>query len=121
MNDIRTLGLISANEADGGWVNTVKAGIVWDSRDNRPNPMKGLWTEIGIEVAPKFMGNDWGFSRFYITHRQYFTFIEKDLSFVYRLGYQTPCQERFLSFTSRRLSLQCLPVPQMKDLEVQAL
>ena len=52
---------------------------MWDSRDNRPNPMKGIWTEIGIEVAPKFMGNDWGFSKFYITHRQYFTLIEKDL------------------------------------------
>jgi outer membrane protein assembly factor BamA len=35
------------------------------------------------------MGNDWGFSRFYITHRQYFTLVENDLSLVYRLGYQT--------------------------------
>jgi len=85
----QALGLISENEADGGWVNTVKAGLSWDSRDNRPNPMKGLWTEIGIEVAPKFIGNDWGFSRFYITHRQYFTLVQDDLSFVYRLGYQS--------------------------------
>ena len=84
-----SLGLISANEADGGWVNTLKAGIAWDSRDNRPNPMKGIWTELGIEVSPKFLGNDWSFSRFYITHRQYFTLIENDLSLVYRLGYQT--------------------------------
>jgi outer membrane protein assembly factor BamA len=82
------LGIISGNEADGGWVNTIKAGLMWDSRDNRPNPMKGLWTEIGVEMAPKFLGNDWGFSKFYITHRQYFTLIENDLSFVYRLGYQ---------------------------------
>jgi outer membrane protein assembly factor BamA len=50
--------------------------------------MKGLWTEIGIEAAPKFMGNNWGFSKLYIIHRQYFTLIEKDLSLVYRLGYQ---------------------------------
>jgi outer membrane protein assembly factor BamA len=84
----QTLGLISANEANGGWVNTLKAGLMWDSRDNRPNPMKGLWSEIGVEVAPKFMGNDWGFSKLFITHRQYFTLIEKDLSLVYRLGYQ---------------------------------
>jgi outer membrane protein assembly factor BamA len=83
------LGLISPNEANGGWVNILKAGIVWDSRDNRPNPMKGIWTEMGIEIAPKFMGNDWGFSRFYLTHRQYFTLVENDLSLVYRLGYQT--------------------------------
>lgn len=84
-----SLGLIPDNEADGGWVNVLKAGIVWDSRDNRPNPMKGIWTELGVEVSPKFLGNDWGFSKFYITHRQYFTLIEKNLSLVYRLGYQT--------------------------------
>ena len=42
-----------------------------------------------MKIAPKFLGNDWDFSRFYITHRQYFTLIENDLAFVYRLGYQT--------------------------------
>jgi outer membrane protein assembly factor BamA len=84
-----SLGLITANEADGGWVNTLKAGLVYDSRDNRPNPMKGIWTETGIEISPKFMGNDWGFSKFYITHRQYFTLVENDLSLAYRIGYQT--------------------------------
>jgi outer membrane protein assembly factor BamA len=85
----QALGIISPEEAGGGWVNTVKAGLTWDSRDNKPNPMKGIWTEIGIEAAPKFLGNDWGFSRFYITHRQYFTLIKNDLSLVYRLGYQS--------------------------------
>jgi outer membrane protein assembly factor BamA len=85
----QALGLISGKEAIGGWVNTLKVGVAWDSRDNRPNPMKGLWTELGIEAAPSFLGNDWGFSKFYLTHRQYFTIIPKDLSFVYRLGYQT--------------------------------
>jgi len=85
----QTLGIISADEAKGGWINTIKAGLVWDSRDNRPNPMKGIWSEIGIEGAPKFLGNNWGFSKLYITHRQYFTLIENDLALVYRLGYQT--------------------------------
>jgi outer membrane protein assembly factor BamA len=84
-----SLDLISANEADGGWVNTVKAGIMWDSRDNRPNPMKGIWSELGVEIAPGFMGNDWSFSKFYIIHRQYFTLVKNDLSLVYRLDYQT--------------------------------
>lgn len=85
----QALGIIPQNEATGGWVNTLKAGLAWDSRDNRPNPMKGIWTETGIEVAPGFMGNDWSFARFYATHRQYFTIIPEDLAFVYRLGYQT--------------------------------
>ncbi|MEI8226063.1 MAG: BamA/TamA family outer membrane protein [Bacteroidota bacterium] len=81
--------LIPDDEANGGWVNTIKAGFIWDSRDNKPNPMKGLWAEIGVEAAPSFLGNNWSFSKLYITHRQYFTLIENDLSFVYRLGYQT--------------------------------
>jgi len=84
-----SLGLIEAEEAKGGWVNTLRAGITWDSRDNRPNPMKGIWTEMGVEFSPGFLGNDWSFSKFFITHRQYFTLIEKDLSLVYRIGYQT--------------------------------
>ncbi len=83
------LGLISAPEAEGGWINTLKAGLMWDSRDNRPNPMKGLWSEIGVELAPGFMGNDWSFSKLFITHRQYFTLVENDLALVYRLGYQS--------------------------------
>ncbi|MCE5347825.1 MAG: outer membrane protein assembly factor [Bacteroidales bacterium] len=83
------MGLIPNDEISGGWVNTIKAGLVYDSRDNRPNPMKGIWTEIGVEAAPSFMGNDNNFSKLYITHRQYFTLIEKDLSLVYRLGYQS--------------------------------
>jgi outer membrane protein assembly factor BamA len=85
----QTLGLISPAESKGGWVNTLKGGVMWDSRDNTSNPMKGIWTEMGIEYSPTFMGNDWGFSRFYFIHRQYFTLIEKDLSFVYRIGYQS--------------------------------
>jgi outer membrane protein assembly factor BamA len=51
--------------------------------------MKGIWTETGIEVSPGFLGNDWEFAKFYITHRQYFTLIERDLSLAYRIGYQT--------------------------------
>jgi outer membrane protein assembly factor BamA len=85
----QALDIISAKEAEGGWVNTLKAGLMFDSRDNRPNPMKGVWTEIGIEMAPGFMGNDWAFSKLFITHRQYFTLIPEDLALVYRLGYQT--------------------------------
>ncbi|MGB8490020.1 MAG: BamA/TamA family outer membrane protein [Bacteroidales bacterium] len=84
-----SLKIISQKEAEGGWVNTVKAGLVWDSRDNRSNPMKGIWTEVGIEVSPGFLGNNWVFSKLNITHRQYFPLVENNLSFAYRLIYQT--------------------------------
>ena len=80
--------IIPEADARGGLINTVKVGLTWDSRDNRPNPMKGIWTEAGIEVSPEFLGSDASFGKFYFTHRQYFTIIPNDLSFAYRLGYQ---------------------------------
>ncbi len=80
---------ISANEVDGGFVPTFKAGLVFDTRDNKPNPMKGVWTEAVIEASPKILGAESSFSKLSLTHRQYFTLIPDDLSFVYRLNYQT--------------------------------
>jgi len=62
---------------------------VFDSRDNRPNPMKGIWTEAVVEGAPEFLGAESSFARLSLTHRQYFTIIPKDLSLAYRLNYQT--------------------------------
>jgi len=82
-------GLISAKEANGGFVPTVKAGIVYDSRDNRPNPMKGVWTEAVLEGAPEFLGSESSFLKFSLIHREYFTLVPKKLSLVYRLAYQT--------------------------------
>lgn len=84
-------GIISGEERDGGNAHHVKFGIVYDSRDNEPNPMSGLWSEAVVLAAPGFMGNgDFSFYRIAFTHRQYFTIIENDLSFAYRLKYQGP-------------------------------
>ena len=82
-------GIISAKEANGGFVPTIKAGIVYDSRDNRPNPMKGAWTEAVLEGAPKFLGSESSFVKLSLIHREYFTLVPKKLSLVYRLAYQT--------------------------------
>ncbi len=84
----QTWDIIKPKEANGGLINTIKAGLTYDSRDNDPNPMKGLWTEAGIEVSPKLLGSESDFGKFYLTHRQYFTLIPGDLAFAYRLGYQ---------------------------------
>lgn len=82
-------GILNASEANGGFVPTFKGGLVYDTRDNKPNPMKGLWEEAVLEVSPKVLGAESSFSRLCLIHRQYFTLIPKDLSFVYRLAYQT--------------------------------
>jgi len=82
-------GIISPQEANGGFVPTIKGGIVYDSRDNRPNPMKGIWTEAVLEGAPEFLGSESSFVKLSLIHRQYFTLVPKNLSLVYRLAYQT--------------------------------
>lgn len=82
-------GIISAEEADGGFVPELKAGLVFDTRDNRPNPMKGIWTEAVLVGAPEFLGVESSFAKLSLTHRQYFTLIPNDLSLAYRLAYQT--------------------------------
>ena len=81
-------GILPSGEANGGFVPEIKAGIVYDTRNVTVNPMKGMWTEAVFTTAPKFLGAETGFSRFSLTHRQYFTLIKDDLSFAYRLGWQ---------------------------------
>jgi outer membrane protein assembly factor BamA len=85
----RQWGVISDDEANGGFIPTLKAGLVYDTRDNRPNPMKGVWTEAVVEAAPAFLGSAASFAKFALIHRQYFTIIPRDLSIVYRLAYQS--------------------------------
>jgi len=93
--DVKTLydeyvdwGIISDEEKDGGFIPLLKAGLVFDTRDNEPNPMKGMWTEAFVFGAPSFLGSESSFMKINLTHRQYFTLIKRDLSLAYRLGYQ---------------------------------
>jgi outer membrane protein assembly factor BamA len=81
--------MISEDEREGGNTHHLKLGVVYDTRDNEPNPMRGIWSEAVVFAVPGFMGNgNFSYSRISLTHRQYFTIIEKDLSFAYRLNYQ---------------------------------
>ncbi|MBU1010092.1 MAG: hypothetical protein KKD74_08155 [Bacteroidetes bacterium] len=82
-------GLIEAGEAKGGSFLGIKAGLVYDSRDFQPNPMRGTWTDAILYVAPAATSSfSKGFMHLSITHRQYFTLVQHKLSFVYRLSYQ---------------------------------
>lgn len=85
----QTWGIISGNDANGGFVPIIKGGLVFDSRDNKPNPMKGIWTEAVLVGAPEFLGGESSFAKLKLTHRQYFTLVPEDLSLAYRLAYQT--------------------------------
>ena len=66
-------GIISEAEKDGGSANFLKAGIIYDTRDNEANPMRGMWSEALITYAPKFMFNpEFSYAKLVLIHRQYF-------------------------------------------------
>ncbi|MCX6247549.1 MAG: hypothetical protein NTW10_07435 [Bacteroidetes bacterium] len=76
-------------DSTGGINNFVKLGLVYDTRDNEPNPMHGIWTEAVFAVAPSFIGDGhYSFIKLSLIHRQYFTLAKEVLSFAYRIGYQ---------------------------------
>jgi len=82
-------GLIKDDQTGGGNHTILKSGLVYDTRDNEPNPFTGVWTEMQLHYAPSFLSNtDYGYGRFIFTHRQYFTLIPEWMNFAYRLSYQ---------------------------------
>lgn len=82
-------GILDPDQVNGGKHTLVKAGLIFDTRDNEPNPMKGIWTEAQLIMAPAFLSDsDLGYIRLALTHRQYFTLAAEDLNFAYRLSYQ---------------------------------
>ena len=80
--------IIPEDQKNGGNINLLKFGLVYDTRDNEPNPMSGMWTEVFLLTSPSFLWSDYAYKKLCITHRQYFTLIKKRLNFAYRLGYQ---------------------------------
>jgi outer membrane protein assembly factor BamA len=82
-------GVIPADQAKGGGVTILSAGIVADTRDNEPNPNKGIWSEAMLLTSPGFLWNDSPFTTVVLTHRQYFTILKDRLTFAYRLNYQS--------------------------------
>ncbi len=82
-------GIIPEDQKDGGQATILKAGLVYDTRDIEADPMKGMWTDLQLLMAPGFLGNDKSYTRLALSHRQYFTLAPEVLSFAYRLSYQT--------------------------------
>ena len=82
-------GFVPENQKSGGLVAMAKAGLIYDTRDNEPNPMKGIWTEALLIGSPSFAGNKWPFAKLVLTHRQYFTLAPDKLNLAYRICYQT--------------------------------
>ncbi len=81
-------GIIKNNEKNGGRTNMFRFGLVYDSRDQEGNPMKGIWSEALLLYAPAFATGENSYAKLAFTHRQYFTLKKKILNLAYRVSYQ---------------------------------
>ena len=85
----RDWGLISDNEADGGLNSTIRAGLLFDTRDKEGAPSRGIWAEAHVMLAPKWLGTTNPYYRYSATFRHYVPIVKNDiLTFAYRLNYE---------------------------------
>lgn len=87
--DFISWGIIPDDQKNGGIHTLLKGGMVFDTRDNEPNPYSGMWTELQLHYVPSFLSNtDYGYGRLIFTHRQYFTLIPDWMNLAARVSYQ---------------------------------
>ena len=85
----RKWGIISEEEAWGGFNSSLRLGILYDTRDKEGAPSRGIWAEAHTTLAPKWLGTSIPYYRYSATFRHYLPIIENDiLTFAYRLNYE---------------------------------
>ncbi len=85
-----TWKLIPEDQIHGGSTALLKAGLIYDTRDNEANPMKGFWTEAVLHWAPPLPdAGISGFGKLSVVHRHYFSLVPNRFSLVYRLAWQS--------------------------------
>ena len=81
-------GIIPEDQANGGFISSLRAGLMYDSRNVENNPTKGIWAEAHVIAAPKWLGTSVPHYKFCATMRQYLPLGTPKLVFAYRLAYQ---------------------------------
>ncbi len=71
-----------------GWINSIKFGIAFDTRDYEPDPKKGVFVDWTGQIAHQALGSELNFRRMSVGARTYLSPI-KQLTFVGRMGYTT--------------------------------
>ena len=79
-------GVISEEEADGGFSSGARMGFEYDSRNKEGAPTHGVWADAHLLLAPF---SETPFYRYSLTWRHYLPIIDNDvLTFAYRLNYE---------------------------------
>lgn len=71
----------------GGWNNTLKLGIVYDTRDFEPDPNSGMLLELTGELSGKYTASDYDYARLTFAPRFFYSPFPKlaDVVFAARL------------------------------------
>jgi outer membrane protein assembly factor BamA len=70
----------------GGWTNSLRAGIGYDTRDYPPDPEKGLYLDYTFQVSGRLAGSEYSFYRSTIGGRSYIRLFSP-LVLALRVGY----------------------------------
>lgn len=81
-------GLIDPADADGGISSSIRAGLMYDSRDFEASPSKGIWAEANVEYGPSWLGTSKEYFKYYLAFRNYLPIAGDKLVFAYRLNMQ---------------------------------
>ena len=103
-HQMREAGVFSAAEAAGGSRLEVKAGLVWDTRDNEAAPSRGIWAEAYLNASPDVFGDGYKYARLSAHWRQYLGLAGEKLVFAYHLGYQGTVLGQAPFYTQQNIS-----------------
>ena len=85
--DMKSWGVINPEEAKGGYVNFVTAGVTFNTRKPvEVSPFRGIYAEMLLVGAPHFLFNKNDFVRLYVTYKHFVEVINKRLVFAYRVA-----------------------------------
>ncbi|MEJ2540302.1 MAG: hypothetical protein P8188_10060, partial [Gemmatimonadota bacterium] len=69
--------LVAEEIADGirpgveGWINYVRAGLIWDTRDRETAPGTGTWSDLLVQRVDRALGSEVSYTRWTLTDRRY--------------------------------------------------
>jgi len=91
---------------EGFWTNYIRAGVIWDTRNQETGPTSGAWSEFLVQWVDESLSADTEFFRWTVTDRRYFS-ISPTLVFAHRVLVQNvsddaPVHELFRVQTSFR-------------------
>lgn len=83
----KTWNIVKAEESNGGKINLLSLGLIYDSRNEHCFCTDGIWAEAMFIYSPGFM-SDADFSKLVLTYRQHASIMNERITFSFRASSQ---------------------------------